>query len=291
MSKAVISSLQLPMDEYSSIAHWAQDMEEWVKKSKEDGAALVLFPEYGSLSLGSLLPEKDREVADDMMRAMQQFLPAFHSTFKDLAQRYDTIIVTSSFPVVEEDDAIYNRAFVYSPDGLQGHQDKLILTRFERERSSVKAGNNIKMFDAPFGRFAIAICFDSEFPVIVRKMVDADARVILVPSCTGSMAGFHRVRIGSQARALENQIPIVQSVTVGDAPWQTIANTNHGCAGFYSPPDNGFPADGIMTIGAPDVPCVVSMEIDFNAFSDIRSNGHVLNWSYWNEQDRQVKVA
>lgn len=291
MSKAIISSLQLPMDEYSSIAHWAQDMENWVKKAKDDGAALVLFPEYGSLALGSLLPETDRALADDMMRAMQQFLPAFHNTFEDLAKRYDIVIVTSSFPVLEQDDAIYNRAFVYTPDGLQGHQDKLILTRFERERSSVKAGSAIKMFEAPFGRFAIAICFDSEFPMIVRKMVDADARLILVPSCTGSMAGFHRVRIGSQARALENQIAIVQSVTVGDAPWQIIANTNHGSAGFYCPPDNGFPADGIMTAGAPDIPCIVTMEIDFNAFQDIRSNGHVLNWSYWTEQNREMKVA
>lgn len=291
MSKAVISSLQLPMDAYESITDWAQAMENWVKQAKADGAALVLFPEYGSLSLGSLLPEADRAVADDMMRAMQQFLPEFHSTFKTLAQRYDLIIVTSSFPVLEQDDAIYNRAFVYTPEGLQGHQDKLILTRSERERTSVKAGSAIKMFEAPFGRFAIAICFDSEFPVIVRKMVDADARLILVPSCTGSMAGFHRVRIGAQARALENQIAVVQSATVGEAPWQTIANTNHGSAGFYCPPDNGFPADGIMAIGAPDVPSLVSLEIDFNAFHDIRSNGHVLNWSYWAEQDRQVKVA
>lgn len=98
MSKAVISSLQLPMDAYESITDWAQAMENWVKQAKADGAALVLFPEYGSLSLGSLLPEADRAVADDMMRAMQQFLPEFHSTFKTLAQRYDLIIVTSSFP-------------------------------------------------------------------------------------------------------------------------------------------------------------------------------------------------
>ena len=291
MSKTVISSLQLPMDQYASFADWAQDMDRWVKQAKEDGAALVLFPEYGSLALGSLLPEDDRQDGERMLRAMQKFLPDFQNTFETLARQYGLTIVASSFPVTQG-DIIYNRAFVYVPDGhLQGHQDKLILTRFERERTSVQAGQTIKMFDAPFGRFAIAICFDSEFPVIVRKMVDADARLILVPSCTGSMAGFHRVRIGCQARALENQIPVVQSATVGPAPWQKIADTNHGSAGFYGPPDHGFSSDGIIALGAADEPCVVSATIDFDAFDNVRRNGHVLNWSYWTEQDRKMEVA
>jgi len=105
------------------------------------------------------------------------------------------------------------------------------------------------------------------------------------------MAGFHRVRIGSQARALENQIPVVQSVTVGAARWLKIGANNHGAAGFYCPPDHGFPDDGALAMGEADVPCIVSREIDFDAFENVRRNGHVLNWSYWIEQDRDVKVG
>ena len=37
-------------------------------------------------------------------------------------------------------------------------------------------------------------------------MAEAGAELVLVPSCTERVSGYHRVRTGSRARALENQI-------------------------------------------------------------------------------------
>jgi predicted amidohydrolase len=278
-----LSSAQLPVTRHGSFKSWAEEMAAWADEAAERGSRLMLFPEFGSLSLASLLDPAQTKNPDEMLLALQTFLPDFQKVFQDLATKHKAVIVASSF-ITQDAGALYNRAFVYNPAGLMGHQDKVILTRFEREKTSIKAGTSVRTFEAEFGRFAVAICFDSEFPLVIRQVVEADAKLILVPSCTGSLTGFYRVKIGCQARALENQIPVVQSVTVGDALWQPIADTNHGAAALYAPPDNGFPADGVLAIGEIDKPSWLHTEVDFAAFANIRRNGHVLNWSYWDEQ-------
>lgn len=120
-----------------------------------------------------------------------------------------------------------NRAFLFRPDGSSDHQDKLQMTRFENERWGIGAGDTIKTFDTAFGRIGIDICYDSEFPLIARRQVEQGADVILVPSCTDTLAGYWRVRIGCQARALENQCYVVQSppwaLRPGRRPWTSTS--------------------------------------------------------------------
>ena len=68
--------------------------------------------------------------------------------------------------------------------------------------------------------------------MIARAIAEAGAEILIVPSCTESLAGYYRVRHACAARALENQIYVVQSPTVGDAPWSVAVNVNVGAAGF-----------------------------------------------------------
>ena len=94
------------------------------------------------------------------------------------------------------------------------------------------------MFDTTLGRIGVAICYDSEFPLLVRAMAEAGAEVVLVPSCTERISGYHRVRTGARARALENQIATVVSPTVGDALWSPAVDHNVGAAGIYVPSEH-----------------------------------------------------
>ena len=79
------------------------------------------------------------------------------------------------------------------------------------------------------------ICYDSEFPLLARAMAEAGAELLLVPSCTERVSGYHRVRTGARARALENQIAAMVSPTVGDALWSPAVDRNTGAAGIYVP--------------------------------------------------------
>jgi len=155
------------------------------------------------------------------------------------------------------------------------------MTRFEREQWFITGGDAQPVIDTPLGRIGVAICYDSEFPMIARRLVEAGAEIICVPSCTDALAGYYRVRIGCQARALENQCYVVQAPTVGTAPWSIAVDENVGAAAVYGPPDRGFPADGIVAIGELNHAQWVYADIDRALVAEVRRDGSVLGYRDW----------
>src|SRR5690606_19816354 len=95
-----------------------------------------------------------------------------------------------------------NRAWLIGPAGTAGYQDKIILTPWEKAVWGIRSGDRPRLFETELGRIGICICYDVEFPRIARAMAEAGVDVILAPSCTDTLAGYHRVRVGAQARAL-----------------------------------------------------------------------------------------
>jgi predicted amidohydrolase len=117
--------------------------------------------------------------------------------------------------------------------------------------------------------------------MLARKQIEAGANLILVPSCTDTLAGYHRVKIGCQARALENQCYVVQSPTVGEAPWSEAVDVNIGAAAVYTPVDRGFPDNGILAIGELNKAQWVMAEISLSACEAVRQQGQVFNYRDW----------
>lgn len=129
-------------------------------------------------------------------------------------------------------------------------------------------------------RAAIAICYDSEFPLPVRAQYEAGARLLIVPSCTDTAAGAMRVRIGCLARALENRVFVAQSVTAGQAPWSPALDINTGEAAVFAPMDVGFPADGVLAQTQGQAVWALA-ELDFAAFEASRTQAQVANDRDW----------
>jgi predicted amidohydrolase len=165
------------------------------------------------------------------------------------------------------------------------------MTRFENEQWLIQSGKELKCFETEYGRIAINICYDSEFPMLARKQVEAGANLILVPSCTDTLAGYHRVKIGCQARALENQCYVVQSPIVGIAPWSEAVDVSIGAAAIYTPVDRGFPDNGILAIGELNAVQWVIAEISLSDCETVREQGQVFNYKDWALQNTyQLKI-
>ncbi|MDI3325576.1 carbon-nitrogen hydrolase family protein [Pontibacterium granulatum] len=267
--------------------HWsgyADKLEQWVNDAAGQGAQLLVFPEYGSMELASLFGEVIYSDLSKQLDAMQAIYPDWQALHLALAKRFDLLILGASYPVQQEDGSYLNRATLFGPDGVIGSQDKLVMTRFENEQWLISAGDKIRVFDTKFGKIAINICYDSEFPLIARQQVEAGADLILVPSCTDTQAGFHRVRLGCQARALENQCFVVQSPTFGVAAWSEAVDINTGRASVYTPVDYGFPDNGILVEGNTDQPGWVYADLDLREIARIRQEGQVFNYRDWPRQ-------
>lgn len=275
-----IASAQYDIGYFARLEDYERKLGDWVARAAAEGARLLVFPEYGAMELTSLFGEAVQRDLHEELAALQSVVPAFLSLHERLAAQHDVYLVAASLPV-RVGAAYHNRAHLFSPSGVMGFQDKLVMTRFERERWGVSAGDALKVFETELGCLAVNICYDSEFPLLARAQVEAGAQLLLVPSCTDALAGYHRVRIGCQARALENQCYVVQAPTVGTAEWSEAVDVNVGAAGVFAPPDRGFPDDGVVALGPMNEPRWIYADVDLARAQTVRREGQVLNHRVW----------
>ena len=280
----VIATAQYDISFLENWENYQKKTERWVREAVAQGAKILLFPEYNTMELASLFPQSVYSSLSEQLVALQTLHDDFLTLFQSLANTHECYIQAGTFPVCLAPKVYRNRAYFFMPNGERGFQDKIMMTRFENEQWFISAGNELKCFDTQYGRIAINICYDSEFPLLARQQVEAGANLILVPSCTDTVAGFHRVKIGCQARALENQCYVAQACLVGEAPWSEAVDVNVGAAGVYTPVDYHFPDNGILTSGEFNVPQWVFSTIDLQKCETVRAQGQVFNYRDWPRQ-------
>jgi predicted amidohydrolase len=263
-------------------------IESWVAEAALQDAKILLFPEYASMELASLFEEDVYSSLARQLDALQTLRLDYIDLFCSLARQYRCYIQAGSFPVRIDSGAYRNRAYLFMPDGHVDYQDKLIMTRFENEQWLIQSGTRIKVFDTDYGKIGINACYDIEFPLLARKQVEAGCNLILAPSCTDTVAGYNRVKIGCQARAMENQCYVVQSSLVGDAPWSDAVDVNIGASAIYTPVDYGFPDDGILATGKFNAVQWVIGEICLADVETVRLEGQVFNHRDWSLQNRFI---
>jgi predicted amidohydrolase len=279
MSAYRIALAQYPIERLESFGAFEAKMARWVEEAAKAGARLLVFPEYGAMELVALLPEDVQRDLQASLEGMQAFFGPFDTLFRKLAGDHKVHILAPSFP-----RSRVNTATLYAPSGKSGAQEKRILTRFEREQWIIESGKELRLFETALGRIGVAICYDCEFPLLVRALCEAGADLILVPTCTDALAGYSRVEVAARARALESQCFVGVAPLVGEAAWSPATDVNVGAAGLYGPPDLGFPPDGILVRGELNKPGWVYGDVDLAAVARVRTEGQVFNHKHWAEQ-------
>lgn len=284
-----IATAAYPLDELSSWAEYEDKLARWVSEAAGQGADLLVFPEYGAMELATL---EGPEVAGNLEKslwAVADRLKEADALHCRLAAEHGLHIVAASAPAAGEGDRPVNRARLITPTGQIGQQDKQIMTRFEEEVWGVVPGGPLRTFDTALGRIGILICYDSEFPLLARAMMDCD--VICVPSVTEALSGYWRVRIGAMARALEQQCVTAMSSVVGPGDWSEALGTSFGTGGIFGPPDLGFPDTGVLALGEINRPGWTYAEVDPAAIARVREGGVVLNRRRWPRQEGRSAPA
>ena len=285
-----LAAAAYPLTAFSHFDDFAAHLGHWVADAATKGADLLVFPEYGAMELASLGGRRVSENLEAALHEVARWKPAVDALHQELAARHGVHILGASGPVFDGPRPV-NRATLYAPGGIVGHQDKQIMTRFERETWDVVAGRGLTAFDTDLGRIGVVICYDSEFPLLARALVEQGAEILLAPSCTDSLAGFTRVRVGSMARALENQCVVAHSPTVGLCDFCPAVDENVGAASIYGPPDRGFPPSGILAEGGLNTPGWTIAEVSLETIREVRRDGGVLNHAHWAEQhDRLART-
>lgn len=268
-----VATLQYLIRPIETFEQFAAQVMGLVETAVDYKCRLVLFPEYFTLQLLTL--GDVRSPIRDQVKRLSSFGPRYIELFSELSKKYGRYICAGTIPVAENGD-IYNTCFFFGPDGAHRVQSKLHMTRFEAEEWFVQPRDRFKVFDTALGKIAITVCYDVQFPELARAAARRGAKILLVPSCTDDRQGMLRVRYCAQARAVENQMFVITSHTVGSLPMVPAVSLNYGQAAILTPSDFPFARDGILAEGIPNQETMVIAELNLESIEHARRSGTVL---------------
>lgn len=275
MDRVRVAALQYHLRPVRTFEQFGDQVTGLVQTAKDNRCQLLVFPEYFTLQLLTL-GDIARPIVEQI-RDLTAYLPPLVDLMGGLARRHGLYIVAGSTPVAgERPGLVHNDACFFGPDGRHGVQGKLHMTRFESEDWRVSGRDTLCLFDTAFGRVAITICYDVEFPELARAAARAGANILVVPSCTDDRQGFLRVRYCAQARAVENQIYVIHAPLVGSLPMVPAASLHYGQAAIFTPSDFGFARDGILAEGPLNQETMVIGDLDLATLMASRESGTVL---------------
>ncbi|MBY4770486.1 carbon-nitrogen hydrolase family protein [Burkholderia ambifaria] len=184
-----------------------------IAEAAGDGAQLVLLPEYFCF-MGHRDTDKLALAEPYRDGPIQQFLA-------QAAQRHGIWVIGGTLPLkAPEPDRVLNTTLVFDPSGREAARyDKIHLFNFEKgdesfdEARTIRAGETVVTFDAPFGRVGLSVCYDLRFPELYRRM--GDCALIVVPSAFTYTTGRAHWEMLLRARAVENQCYVLAAAQGG----------------------------------------------------------------------------
>ncbi len=192
--KLTISLIQMDCKEGEPEANFAH-AEAGIREAAGRASDLVLLPELWASGY---------DLAHAARYASRLEEGAFARTAA-MARRY-CVWVTGSLLELGEDGAYYNTACLWDPTGkLRGVYRKTHLFRLMQEDRYLSPGQDMDVFDLPWGRVALAICYDLRFPELFRRYALAGAVLTLIPSEWPHPRMAHWQTL-LRARAIENQM-------------------------------------------------------------------------------------
>lgn len=269
-----VSAVQYHLHTIKSFEEFANQVEHYIKTAEEFGSDFILFPEFFTTQLLSIGDESGNALPIDRL---PDFTERYRDLFVEHAIRTGMHIIGGTH-VIEKEDKLYNVAHLFYPDGRIAEQAKLHITPTEVEEWNMIAGDSLQVFVTDKGTIAVLTCYDIEFPEIVRMSKAKGADVIFCPSCTDDRHGFHRVRYTSHARAIENQVYVVTTGTVGSLQTVDFMRGNFGQAAVITPNDVPFPPKGIMVQGEINQDMIVTADLNLELLYKVRLSGSVTTW-------------
>jgi predicted amidohydrolase len=155
----------------------------------------------------------------DLARAVPGAAPLGEGPFglmAGLAQRHRLYVLGTA---LEANPAgrPFNTAALYGPDGrLAAAYRKLHLFPPMGEVEHMAPGADLPVFDLPWGRTALAVCYDLRFPELWRRYMELGAQIVLIPA-EWPVRRVEHWRLLLRARAVENQLFVAGCNRAGTA--------------------------------------------------------------------------
>jgi predicted amidohydrolase len=167
------------------------------------GADYVLTPEMTNIMelsrealFAAIVPEED---------------DASLAAFRDIARKKSIFIHVGSLAVKVSPEKAANRSFLLDPKGeIVARYDKIHMFDVDlaggesyRESRNYRPGELAVLYDLPWGRLGLSICYDLRFPALYRALAEAGATFLAIPSAFTRQTGEAHWHVLMRARAIE----------------------------------------------------------------------------------------
>ena len=266
-----LCAVAYPREPIRSRQEMESTVQSFVDKAHKEGCRVILFPEAFTAQLFTILPsgtdprDMIRRVADESGRVIEMLAR--------MAKEKDLYIIGGSHPVARK-GGLYNVAHIFTPLGEVHTQDKLHTTPRERALWDMEQGEALKIFESPWGKIAVLVCYDIEFPEVARLLSLEGVKVLFVPYNTRDRTGHLRVRLTARARAVENGCYVAIAGNVGSIT-EPVDLRSYGQAAVFTPCDAGFPHDAVLRESEPGRGTAIFSDLDLSSLDRMREEGSV----------------
>ncbi|QDV14200.1 Aliphatic amidase [Rosistilla oblonga] len=270
-----LAVVQYELRRINNFGEFTQQSEFFVDVAADYKCDFIMFPELFTTQLLSCVESARPGLA---ARRLAEFTPQYLEFFTECAVKYNVNVIGGSQFVVEN-EKLYNVAYCFGRDGTIHKQYKIHITPSERKWWGVSPGDYVNVFDTDSGRVAMLICYDIEFPELVRIAAAKGAQIIFVPFNTDTVEGYLRIRHCAQARCVENHVYVAIAGCTGNLPFVENADIHYAQSAILTPADVGFSRDSVGAECNPNIETVVMDDVDLEILRKHRESGSVQNWN------------
>ncbi len=266
-----VACVQLPMRNVQSRDAFYAPVEHFVSIAAGYGSDFVVFPEMMTFPLAVGAGHDP----DAFIDALTEETPDFRARMSAMAQAHGIHIVAGSHLTRNDAEKRRNISYLCLKDGSIHAQEKLHPTPDEHAVWGIEGGRALDVVETDCGPVATLICYDSEFPELGRRLADQGARLVFVPFQTDQRAGTMRVRLCSQARAVENQCYMALAGSCDTLRGVVNIDINYAQSAIFTPCDLPFARDGIAAEAESNVEQIIFADLDMTRLDWARDHGAV----------------
>jgi omega-amidase len=199
--------------------------------------------------------DSDIDDAEEIPAAFADIDAAKHPStamLVEAAKEHKIYLIGGSFP---ERDAttggVYNTSVIVGPEGqLLGKHRKVHLFDISvpggitfKESDTLSAGNSVTVFETPYCKIGVGICYDLRFPQLASLMRDQGCKLLVYPGAFNTTTGPPHWELLQRGRAVDNQLYVATASPARNpdskyqawghssivSPWgDVLATTEHG---------------------------------------------------------------
>lgn len=212
-----VASVSVLPKKWDKRANWIR-IDHLVRKAATEGDANVVVTPEGALDgyvINEVNAEKDEEKRKELIEKFIELAEPAEGTYMKkasaLADELDIFLVLGCLE--KSGKSLYNSAILFDPDGdIIGKYSKTHFAQgYTVNPTCYTPGEEYPVFQTPFGKVGMMICYDRQLPEPARILALKGAQILLVPSY-GSYTdrdGWNSVLL--RTRAYENKVPLVFS--------------------------------------------------------------------------------